>query len=145
MAKQQSLGGKLRALRTDSHLSQKDLAGYIGVSSRQIRRYESGKALPGPRAIRACCKLFGVNSIDLLDDRFEFGSKQLFQKLKPYVEAHLSDMSKKIYATGQCILKLKMQDSLWARNRIEALESEYEDLLRYFSKATSDWEQAHFM
>lgn len=147
MKKQMTLGERLRALRMDSHLSQKELGKYLGLSSRQIQRYEKGKVLPGPRTIRAYAKLFGTNTIDLLDQRFEFGSKQLFEKLRPYVEQHLAATSKQIHATGQTILKLKQRacGGPWGAEQIKRLEDELEEQLLYFNKACSDWEQSHYM
>ncbi len=147
MSTQMTLGQKLRSLRMDSHLSQKDLAKFIGISSRQIRRFESGKTLPSQKTLRSYAKTFGVNTIDLLDERFEFGSKQLFQTLRPYVEQHLSVTSKQIYTTGQAILKLKQRScgGPWGAEQIKRLEDELEEQLIYFRKASADWEQAHYM
>ena len=143
----QVLSEKLKALRTDAHLSQKDLAKFLGLSGRQVRRYESGTVLPGPRTIRAYAKTFGLNTVDLLDQRFECGSKALFAKLKPYVESHLTALSKQIYSTGQVILKLKQQagGTPWHSAKIEELEDDLEGQLLYYRKAVSDWETAHYM
>lgn len=145
--KMQTLGEKLCALRTDSHLSQTELAGYIGITSRQIRRYEKGEALPGPRVIRSYAKTFGINLVDLMDQRFEVGSKALFQKLKPYVEAHISATAKQVYATGKTLLMLRQQAAglNWERTRIKQLERDLEDQIRYHRKACEDFEQALYM
>jgi len=147
MSTQIMLGEKLRNLRTDSHLSQTELSNFIGITSRQIRRFEKGETLPGPRVLRSYAKTFGVSTIDLLDQRFEYGSKALFVKLKPYVESHLAALAKQIYATGQVLLKLRQQAAGldWDRTKIKELERDLEDQLLYYRKVVSDWEEAHYM
>ncbi|MDH4203519.1 MAG: helix-turn-helix transcriptional regulator [Phycisphaerae bacterium] len=145
--KTQTLAEKLRCLRTDSHLSQTDLAGYVGITTRQIRRYEKGEALPGPRVLRCYARTFGVSIIDLTDQRFEFGSKALFQKLKPYVESHIAATAKQIYATGKALLMLRQQAAglNWERTKIQQLERDLEDQLLYYNKVCRDFEEALYL
>jgi len=53
MAIYRQIGEKIRRLRLTKGLSQKDLAGYVGVTYQQIQNYEKGKSkIPVDRLIR---------------------------------------------------------------------------------------------
>ena len=56
----------IKKLRTDSNLTQKELARQIGVSQQTISLWESRSAVPDATAIIAICKYFNVSSDYLL-------------------------------------------------------------------------------
>ena len=56
----------IKKLRTDSNLTQKELARQIGVSQQTISLWESRSAVPDATAIIAICRYFNVSSDYLL-------------------------------------------------------------------------------
>ena len=56
----------IKKLRTDSKMTQKELALAIGVSQQTVSLWECGSAVPDATAIIAICKYFNVSSDYLL-------------------------------------------------------------------------------
>ena len=56
----------IKKLRTDSKMTQKELALAIRVSQQTVSLWESGSAIPDALAIIAMCNLFNVSSDYLL-------------------------------------------------------------------------------
>lgn len=61
-----SFAEKLRELRIQRNLGQKELGAVIGVSDSSIRKYESGDRTPNPDAITKLANYFGVSTDELL-------------------------------------------------------------------------------
>lgn len=58
---------RLRELRKENNLGQKEVGAWIGVSDSSIRKYESdGSRTPNPEAIKILAKKFGVTTDYLL-------------------------------------------------------------------------------
>ena len=62
-----SFGNKLRLLRTQQGLYQKDLAAELGVSREIISYWESGKKKPNIDTILKLCDILDTNPNELLD------------------------------------------------------------------------------
>lgn len=60
-----SFGARLRMLREENHLTQKDIAKIIGITDNAIGNYERGTRTPDKDALIALSKIFNV-SIDYL-------------------------------------------------------------------------------
>lgn len=63
-----NLAERLKELRNEKKLSQKDIAQYLKVDTRQIQNYEYDKAHPPLNRVIELADLFGV-SIDYLTGR----------------------------------------------------------------------------
>ena len=53
-------GEKLRKLREEKNMTQKEVAAIIGRTNRSVSNYENGMNYPGPECIEALAELFGV-------------------------------------------------------------------------------------
>lgn len=65
---------RLKKLRSDQHLSQNALAGFIGVSKSSVNMYERGEREPGFNTVAAIADYFKVD-IDYLLGKSEFKNK----------------------------------------------------------------------
>jgi transcriptional regulator with XRE-family HTH domain len=79
-----SFGARLRALREEQGLYQKDLAEKLGLSQKTISNYENNERFPDQKTLRRIADLFNV-SIDFLLDRTDIRSPV------EIVAAHRSD------------------------------------------------------
>jgi len=61
-----SFGERLRQLRKDKDVGQKEVGAIIGVSDSSIGKYESGERTPDPTSIIKLADYFGVTTDDLL-------------------------------------------------------------------------------
>ncbi|MCE5286966.1 MAG: helix-turn-helix domain-containing protein [Pelosinus sp.] len=61
-----SFAEKLRNLRINKGIGQKEVGAVIGVSDSSIRKYESGTRTPNPEAITKLAKFFDVTTDELL-------------------------------------------------------------------------------
>jgi len=61
------LSEKLKQLRKDRQLTQRELAARFGVTQQAIAKWEAGRALPEPETISRLAGLFGVTTDYLLD------------------------------------------------------------------------------
>ncbi len=84
-------GEKLKELRTNRNIFQKDLAEYIGVSRAIISQYESGDKYPSIDTIEKIAEYFGVtidyllgsnNTINDLEEQFPEGVQVLRRATK---------------------------------------------------------------
>lgn len=62
---------KLKKLRTDSHLTQKQLAGQLNVSQNAVYNWENGKREPNLDMMKKIAKIFDIALYILLDDKYE--------------------------------------------------------------------------
>ncbi len=58
-------GKRLKRLRNDKEITQKELAKYLGVSDRSVGYYETGQRTPPPDILKKIADFFGV-SVDYL-------------------------------------------------------------------------------
>lgn len=65
-------GEKLRAARLEAHLTQEELAGILGITSRSLVNYETGKRIPPAEVIAKISKTFqkGVDYLYSSEDIF---------------------------------------------------------------------------
>lgn len=62
------VGRRLKALRRQNHMSQKDLAARLGITFQQVQKYEKGlNRLPAGRML-ACCFALDITPNDLFKD-----------------------------------------------------------------------------
>lgn len=57
---------RLKELRIENNLNQRDLAGKTGFTQPAIARWENGKQIPNIDTLVVFCKFFGVSSDYLL-------------------------------------------------------------------------------
>ena len=63
-----TFSSRLRELRTENRLGQKEVGASLNVSDSSIRKYESGDRTPTPDAIKKLSKLFAVSTDYLLGE-----------------------------------------------------------------------------
>lgn len=61
-----AFGDRVRELRLEAGLNQRDLAGMVGVSVPYMSKIEAGKESPSSRVIVAIAEALGANSDELL-------------------------------------------------------------------------------
>lgn len=66
----QGLGSNLKLIRKAKGITQEDLAGIIGIHSRQLSKIETGEHFPSCKTLEKICIVLDVNPKDLFD--FEF-------------------------------------------------------------------------
>lgn len=59
-------GAVIRTLRTQQNLTQEQLAGRIGVSSKAVSKWETGKGLPDSALMEPLARALGVSIIELM-------------------------------------------------------------------------------
>lgn len=64
------LGNNIKLLRKAKGITQEDLAGIIGIHSRQLSKIETGEHFPSCKTLEKICITLNVNPVDLFD--FEF-------------------------------------------------------------------------
>lgn len=65
------LKDKLRALRSDFHYSQEDIADYLQVSRQAVSRWETGAAMPCTENLIKLSQLYQVSLYELEDGAVE--------------------------------------------------------------------------
>ena len=66
----QGLGSNLKLIRKAKGITQEDLAGIIGIHSRQLSKIETGEHFPSCKTLEKICIVLDVNPKDLFD--FDF-------------------------------------------------------------------------
>lgn len=66
---------KLRVLRVEHNLSQKELAANLGTSQANVSAWETGRATPRPPMMQKIADYFGVDKDDIFFAAFNY-SKQ---------------------------------------------------------------------
>ena len=74
-----SIGERIRALRTECNLTQKELGNLCGMADSAIRRYESGRGNPTEKTLQRIASALGCSVGYLVD-----GRKRLGDKIKPW-------------------------------------------------------------
>lgn len=60
---------KLKKLRKDKHLTQGELASFLGISASAVGMYEQSRRSPSISEVSAIAKFFGVTTDYLLDSQ----------------------------------------------------------------------------
>lgn len=91
-----TIGGRIKKLRQDKHLTQQELADKIGVKRNTIANYEIGRNDPIDAIVSLICRTFDVNEIWLRTGEGEMYKKSngILEKLKQ--ELQLSEMEAEI-------------------------------------------------
>lgn len=104
---------RLKSLREDADLSQKELAKALGVSPSTIGMYESGKRTPDSDMLTRICDFFNV-SVDYLLGRIDnkkitidslYGTNKKFSESVETIAAHLDEKAKDITPKKMKLLK----------------------------------------
>ena len=66
-----TLGEKIVNLRSNSGLSQEELAEKVNVSRQSVSKWEMNQALPQIDKVLMLCELFGISTDELLHDKIE--------------------------------------------------------------------------
>lgn len=89
-----AFGDKLKSLRTDKGISQKELGDIIGISDRVIGYYESNDRFPKDEMVfKRLADYFNVSIDELLDRNGEQIYKLPYEKLMETVKVHFMDAS----------------------------------------------------
>ena len=86
---------RLKELRADKNLTQKELATMLGLSKNIICEYEKGRAEPSVETLTAMCKIFQCSADYLIGLSDDFGNVA--------VNADLSEEEKEILATYRAL------------------------------------------
>ena len=62
-----AIGLKIKLLRKQHHITQKDLAKYLCVTSQAISKWENGKNMPDITVLPMVAKIFGISMDELFD------------------------------------------------------------------------------
>ena len=71
-----TFGNKLYKLRTESKLTQKDLANILGVSDKAVSKWETGEAMPRVKTLKNIADCFSVTYEDLLSQTEELKTNE---------------------------------------------------------------------
>lgn len=63
-----ALGQKIRRLRQEFHMTQKELAEEIGVSENQVSKFEMGSNCPGVYRLLIICRALEIDIGEMLED-----------------------------------------------------------------------------
>jgi len=77
----QEFAKRIKSLRKTRHLTQEQLAEYVGVDFRYISFIENAKSFPSCTIIEKLAEALGVNYSDMFDFDENFSKQELEQKL----------------------------------------------------------------
>lgn len=112
---------RLKSLREDADLSQKELAKALGVSPSTIGMYESGKRTPDSEMLTRICDFFNITVDYLLgrsnvkktlniDPLFQGAGGEKFSEAVETIAAHLESKDKEITPKKMKLLKRYIDD-----------------------------------
>lgn len=112
---------RLKSLREDADLSQKELAKALGVSPSTIGMYESGKRTPDSEMLTRICDFFNITVDYLLgrsnvkkplniDPLFQGAGGEKFSEAVETIAAHLEEKNKEITPRKMKLLKRYIDD-----------------------------------
>ncbi len=73
-----NIGMQIKALRTEKHATQEELAGQLGVSAQAVSKWETGASLPDVTLLPQLAAYFGV----AIDELFEFPVEAEFERIE---------------------------------------------------------------
>lgn len=95
--KTESFSQRLHLTRKNRDLSQEDFAKNLGLTSHtQVSRYENGKSLPDIAILAKMSEALQVDLHWLITGESSARVESLIERVKPYVYAHLSDVTLRI-------------------------------------------------
>lgn len=89
-----TFGNKLYKLRTESNLTQKDLANILGVSDKAVSKWETGEAMPRVKTLKNIADCFCVTYEDLLSQTEELKTNEM-EKYEAYEAFYEKRITKK--------------------------------------------------
>ncbi|MBC1306862.1 helix-turn-helix domain-containing protein [Listeria booriae] len=75
-----TIGDKIKLLRTEANISQKDAAKLLGTSAQMLSNYETNKNEPSISVVRRACEVFDVDFDLLLSDDEPYNNAETFLK-----------------------------------------------------------------
>ena len=85
------LGQKIKQLRLDNDITQKELADFLGVTPKAISFYELGQRMPSPEMILKMANKFNVTTDFLL------GNEEIPSQDGYYLDPEASKMAQELY------------------------------------------------
>jgi transcriptional regulator with XRE-family HTH domain len=113
-----SVGKVIAELRTERDLTQAQLADKVGVSQSYLARWESGKVLPRPRALKQIARALGVDAEELVE-----GQRVELEKTLGIQDNELLSLFQEVHALNASELEaLKtLLRGLLSRSRMEQM------------------------
>ena len=81
-----SIGENIKKLREERGLSMNQLAKMIGKSRSAVSQYEQGKVIPRMGAVEDMARVFGVDKMQILDDRADKRAASIADAIMASVE-----------------------------------------------------------
>lgn len=131
---------KLKYLRLNKKLTQKNVAIKVGLNVRQYQRYENGEQIPTATVLSRLCHFFKVPSGYFLDDDILQEQKNTFDSL--FTPSSYFDLLKETYIMEQKIFEAMGFDKKFEfdyeftqkLNVIEEKIHELQNLIEYLNK-----------
>ena len=125
-----TIGERIKAIRTQKGISQKQLAELTGLSVNAIQSYEYGKYAPKSATIRKIANALGVASSDIDDELknlFQRWDEQYLPGIKAVEELckHFPDMQEEDYNAFRTFLSLNADGKQKASEYIDLLMLKY--------------------
>ena len=93
-----AFGNKLYKLRTESNLTQKDLANILGVSDKAVSKWETGEAMPRVKTLKNIADCFSVTYEDLLSQTEELktNESEKYEAYESFYQKRVTKLKKDI-------------------------------------------------
>ena len=93
-----TFGNKLYKLRTESNLTQKDLANILGVSDKAVSKWETGEAMPRVKTLKNIADCFSVTYEDLLSQTEELktNESEKYETYEAFYQKRVAKLKKDI-------------------------------------------------
>jgi len=93
-----TFGNKLYKLRTESNLTQKDLANILGVSDKAVSKWETGEAMPRVKTLKNIADCFSVTYEDLLSQTEELktNESEKYEAYESFYQKRVTKLKKDI-------------------------------------------------
>lgn len=112
-----SIAARLIALRKEKGLTQQEMADKIGLHVNQVRRYESGSALPSLEALKKIAVTLSVSIDSLVFDPGERGPQEEGLKLRFEAVSQLDPQEKTVILELIDGMLLKHDAKRWTASR----------------------------
>ncbi|MBE6814530.1 MAG: helix-turn-helix transcriptional regulator [Ruminococcaceae bacterium] len=93
-----TFGNKLYKLRTESNLTQKELANILGVSDKAVSKWETGEAMPRVKTLKNIADCFSVTYEDLLSQTEELKTNETekYEAYESFYQKRVTKLKKDI-------------------------------------------------
>lgn len=93
-----TFGNKLYKLRTESNLTQKDLANILGVSDKAVSKWETGEAMPRVKTLKNIADCFSVTYEDLLSrtEELKTNESEKYEAYESFYQKRVTKLKKDI-------------------------------------------------